>query len=272
MAKLRKAEVILSTFDLVSAIMSSIWMIPFHKFKSIDYPRNDLLFIRGVKAKSFLRSLGDKKLVIYLPTTRKPMDKTLYEYWDIREGLPISDKLFFLSGFDIEKFVTFLKQNKLFLIIKPHIYDTFVWEKSGVIKDINIRYSNTIKIITLSDLFLNDMDLYEVLPFADMLITEYSSVYNDYLLLDRPIVFWVPDFQDNIIGVVWPNCERIMPGQICTSQDCLEEAIPSNLENPARYKMKREYMKNLIHICQDGKSSYRVWQLIDNMLKGWDKQ
>lgn len=39
----------------------------------------------------------------------------------------------------------------------------------------------------------NQMDLYEILPHTDLLITDYSSVYFDYLLLDKPIVFTPTD-------------------------------------------------------------------------------
>ena len=36
----------------------------------------------------------------------------------------------------------------------------------------------------------------ELLVCADVLITDYSSIFFEYLLLDRPIVFFVPDYED----------------------------------------------------------------------------
>ena len=40
------------------------------------------------------------------------------------------------------------------------------------------------------------LTIYHVLNAFDLLITDYSSVYVDYLLLNRPIVFSCPDFED----------------------------------------------------------------------------
>ena len=42
------------------------------------------------------------------------------------------------------------------------------------------------------------MEFYETLNAADLLITDYSSVYFDYLLLDRPLIFVPVDLEEYI--------------------------------------------------------------------------
>lgn len=49
-------------------------------------------------------------------------------------------------------------------------------------------FSN-IKLCTSEFLAKYNLDIYQILSETDLLITDYSSVYFDYLLLDKPILF-----------------------------------------------------------------------------------
>ena len=43
-------------------------------------------------------------------------------------------------------------------------------------------------------------DIYTVLPFIDCLITDYSSIYTDFLTMNKEIILFVYDYEDYMKG------------------------------------------------------------------------
>ena len=43
-----------------------------------------------------------------------------------------------------------------------------------------------------------DSDIYTVLPFIDCLITDYSSIYTDFLMMNKDIILFVFDYEDYV--------------------------------------------------------------------------
>lgn len=125
-----------------------------------------------------------------------------------------------------------------------------------------------ILVLTNSDFEDKNIELYEFLSITDSLITDYSSVYIDYLLTEKPIGFTIDDLEDykNGLGFLIDNPKNYMPGQmIKTSSDFIDFIEDLNNDND-NYKDEREKMLNLFHNQKDGKSSERILKYF-NLIK-----
>jgi CDP-glycerol glycerophosphotransferase (TagB/SpsB family) len=74
------------------------------------------------------------------------------------------------------------EQNRAELVFKFHPFERGTASVSG--RHLHVCGSGT--------------DVYPLLPHAHALVTDYSSIYMDYLLLDRPVCFFVPDLDDYV--------------------------------------------------------------------------
>lgn len=245
----RGIDYIISYSNFYSYIMSSVFKIDITKFISTGMPRND--FLINVDAEQKLTKLidkpiGNKKVIFYVPTFRKRRDKIN------REGMDV-----FSCDDEFNIIDKYLQKNNIYFFVKKHPVEGDSTNKN--------QYSN-IFFIDDSDLKNMNIDFYEVLGRSDILITDYSSVYFDYLLLNKPIIFWTKDEQEYIDkrGFLFDNHENLMPGPKIKSVDDLLVCISKFNENKYWYDNERKNIKKLVHRYDDFNSSERVWDIFLN--------
>ena len=73
--------------------------------------------------------------------------------------------------------------------------------------------------------------MYSLLGSADILLTDFSSIYIDYLLLNRPIGFVEDDFDEysKSRGFIFDNPEEYMPGVKIRSLEDLKTFLYNTL-------------------------------------------
>lgn len=153
------------------------------KFIIFGPPRNDGLFTKNTDVKKLFGDVNSK-IVVWLPTFRNHNDgKRIDSNFDMPLGIPIIYNIK-----NLEKFNSLLKKKNIIVILKPHFAADI-----GKLKAKN--YSN-FKIIYNKDLDNNNITLYELLGNSDALITDYSSVYYDYLITKKPIALTLDDFNE----------------------------------------------------------------------------
>ncbi len=161
-------------------------------------PRNDCLVSATDPAPEFFPELDllhrlrkeSDIIAAWLPTHRAPTP------------LDISD-LLFDYGFDQEACESLLERWNARLVLKPH----FIERDALAAK---LRPSNRI-------LIYDPVDPYPLLRYSDVLLTDYSSVYFDYLLLDRPLVFTPFDkerYLRDVAGLYY-DYDDVTPGPQC---------------------------------------------------------
>ena len=98
-----------------------------------------------------------------------------------------------------------------------------------------------------------------VLPQFDVLVTDYSSVYYDFLLLDRPTIFLPYDLDEytEAPGFYLPF-ERIAPGEHPNSQADFLRTLSKAVLEPSVLMEAQRPVADLVHKYKDGGATARV--------------
>lgn len=140
-----------------------------HIFVS-DFARNDVLIEKSLQqgknlaVEKFKRC---RRTIVYMPTQRSGGEIKM----DMTEILPL------------EAIQEYCEKNKTVFIIKKHFYHRNENEDLTA-------YPNIMDVTNI-----DDIDPQVLLCQADMLISDYSACYIDYMLLKRPIVFFQYDIE-----------------------------------------------------------------------------
>lgn len=238
---------ILTTSENCKKIFADSFECSLDKVVVSGYPRNDFLFN---PVNHFLRK-DCKKNVLWMPTFRYSWryDNTC----DAKNPYGIS---VFKNLDDLNFLDSFLKQQNIFLVIKHH--------PLSIQNDIEYPLFNNIKIIN-NELYKDyNVQNYSFVGAFDCLITDYSSVYFDYLLLNRPIGFVIEDIEkySNTRGFTFERPLEMMPGNIIQTKDDFYSFI-RKLDDVDEYEKKRLMMKDYIHSCvQDDSASEKILKLV----------
>ncbi|MDD7642161.1 MAG: CDP-glycerol glycerophosphotransferase family protein [bacterium] len=96
----------------------------------------------------------------------------------------------------------------------------------------------------------------QLLPVTDVLISDYSSVIYDFLLLERPIVFYAPDLDYYVKEEQFYIDYSEMPGPIVTGEAELAEAVKAAFVNPETDRI-RAFRQTYMGAC-DGHALERL--------------
>lgn len=161
---------VLTTSSQLVSVMSKSFLVETKKIKVWGQPRNDMLFIKQDKKSVLSEVYGEKlpefeKVLLYAPTFRDQGGTQLFPFAD----------------FERDRLLRWLEEQKILLCVRFHLYEekTYRWLEELDVPGSRIRMLNEDKAA----------DIMKILNVFDLLVTDYSSIYIDYLLTGNPIVF-----------------------------------------------------------------------------------
>jgi CDP-glycerol glycerophosphotransferase (TagB/SpsB family) len=255
-SSLKNANVFCSTSDFSTILLNSCFGLDGCKYKILGSQRNDLLFLKDKKIIEDLMNhdISDKKLIIYMPTFKKGYIKR-------NEGFKKDKNMFAFENFDLAELDKFLEKNNFIMIVKLHPF-----EEKFYIEKLNKNNTKNIFITDINYLKRKKIDIYRFLAISDLLITDYSSVYLDYLLIQKPILFNKVDIEEykEVRGILLEPYDFWTPGPKVCNQKELQAEIIKLLSNENYYSSERTMLLNMFHKYKDGNSCERTWELIYN--------
>lgn len=146
----------IATSELTQKIIAKAFRIPEENTLITGFPRNDVFFKETSK-------INGQYQCIYMPT--------------FRGGIGTECDLFTKFGFDFDLIEKKLKQHNIVLTLRMH--------------PVNKPPEALVRLMANSAHIIIDSsaDIYDTISRYDCLITDYSSIYFDFLLSNKPIIF-----------------------------------------------------------------------------------
>lgn len=198
----------LSTTSFMTELFKKYFMLPDENFIESAYPRNE----KNIKLLPSESEIIDKikygkKVILYMPTFRENYDE-------------------YKSPLDSKELVEIIEENGLIWIEKNHAYD---------------KRKKTNEYVSESVLKLEqDFDASVLIPYVDLIITDYSSVSWDALYNKKPVIFYMPDFE------YYRDCDR---GFVLKPEEFVIGPFVKNLEDLK--EIIEKYKENFLDMLPD---------------------
>lgn len=240
----RQWDVITSVSPYTDRCFKNAFNLTDDQILSIGYPRNDLLLDKDrdnkiINIKEKLK-LQNKHIILYAPTWRENnKDDNGYQF-----DIP----------FNFSKLKELLPDNWV-LLVRMH----YLVSDKLIISD-----NDKDQIINLS----NYNDMAELLLISDVLITDYSSCFFDYALLNRPIVFYLHDrqeYEENLRGLYLTDLMNLLPGNIVEDEKSFYNLIIDITSNKLELdQSKYQQFNDYFNLYERANSSEKIVEWMEN--------
>jgi CDP-glycerol glycerophosphotransferase (TagB/SpsB family) len=176
-----KPDIVISTSEYTSRnIFASAFRVPVNRCYPFGYSRNDLFF----KSPSELKNLIDK----YEPDSTKNLKDLILKYDSSFIYMPtwrdIENDFIDESKIDFYRINEIMKDKNAIFLLKLHP---------------NTKLKLNLKIFSNLLTIDSNVDIYPILPFVSVMITDYSSAHYDFILMkDKKVILFPFDLDEYI--------------------------------------------------------------------------
>ncbi len=230
-------EFVAATSDFLKPYMEKDFG-PKPPVRVMGMPRNDALFQPDrMKQEKWVDGLEGKFVISYMPTHRA------YGH-GLASPTPFKDR---------PEIQQWMRDNNVVFLVKNH---------PNMLKQCKSFYNSD----CIIDITAAGIDPQVVIYHSDVLVTDFSSVWMDYLLLRRPIIFYIyDDFEHNDAGCHY-DIRQNPPGHFCYTEDEFFELIKkTKLEYDAM--RPSDDIVGMYHKYVDGLACERYFKVIENGTK-----
>lgn len=228
----------IATSPMFADIMSRSFNCPLDSVLLTGQPRCDVLMSNRVPTES---------TILWLPTYRNS-DRLGSNNSQLAHGFdfPIVE-----STSQLETLNSTLRSLGYKLVIKPHPMQNVTMSLG--------EYSNII-VQTQKDCDEQNVTIYDMFLRSSALITDYSSVYFDYLLLNKPIAFTMDDFNqyEDSRGFSMPNPTSLMAGDRIYTFSELLDYVRDVAHGVDRFSKERAEVNRLVNSHQSACASKSI--------------
>ena len=252
----RQSDIVTVMSSSDAEAVAAAWGLDPGRVRVTGLPRNDVLVrsSRQPRPPQLSELLGELPLVVWLPTYRTSVVGELRS-----DGVEVHND-FQLAGCERRDVEALARDLGVHIILKTH--PMALVHAPGT--------SGGLSIWDDGDLSRTGLTLYELLGHADVLVTDYSSAWVDFLLVDRPIVFAAADRAEYAASRGEHRGHRAgsrLPGPVVGDLPGLRSALVDVLRTDDPWVADRRARRDCEHLWTDAGSAARVAGLITAHLR-----
>lgn len=239
--RFRKITHFLSTSPMVSALFAKRFNLTQNQIVETGFPYLNVLVSRPKTLDYVVKNFGQPpgcRMILYAPTYRVRRRTKWFPFPDM----------------DFERLNIWLEKQNAVLALRTHP------NEKAALHDV-LRLSQRC-VLAGSDI---EPDVTRLLAHCAGVVTDYSSIYLEGLLLDLPVVFLPYDLQVYERGQPVPY-DAVTPGPKPGTFEAFLSSLEALLSGAPAYASERERVRGMYFSDMQGKAVQRVTHLLENLV------